>query len=365
MYLMSLLLLPVLAGLCGLFFTKGRINWKEFAVMETAVFLVLLMGYGIATYRSTADTEIWSGRIAQKQMQRVSCSHSYPCNCRTVSCGKDCSSVVCDTCYLHPYDQDWNVWTTNGEGMSIDRVDSQGLREPPRWTSAYVGEPTAVAHYFENYVKANPASILRRMGLTQGYQQWLPPYPSKVYDYYRVDRFFSEGFNARDAKDWNWLLNQLNADLGAKKKVNIIVGLVKNPNPEYAYALEEAWIGGKKNDAIILIGVPEYPKIGWVRIISWTKAEDFRVYLRDEIQDIGTVQKRDAIIAAIRKHVDEEFVHRKFDELKYLAASVQPGTTGTIILFLLGCALQAGLMWFFYNEDPFESRPYGGYYARY
>lgn len=352
MYLLFLMLIPILVGLGGLLFTKGRINWKEFLVMEGAVLLVLLAGYGLSTWRSISDVEIWNGRIAFKGSWRVSCSHSYKCGCTTDKDGNE----SCSTCYDHAWDIDWVLKTNNDELIVIDRHDRQGTVEPPRWQAAYVGEPTAIRHSYRNYLKASPDSILRRTSAKSGFEKWLPPYPAFQYDYYRVDRFFSEGFNAPDKRTWVWLLNELNADTGQSKQVNVVVGLIKHPDPRYAFALEEHWLGGKKNDAIVLIGVPDYPRIAWVGVVSWSKAEIFKVAVRDAILDIGTVERRDDIMTAIHNAVDLHYVRRPMDDFKYLAASAQPGPGATIFLFMLGAAMCGGLATYFYRNDPFDTR---------
>ena len=305
MYLVMLMIFPVLIGIVGLFWTKGRINWKEFLALEAAVFIVVFSGFLIARYSSTADVEVWSGRVVDKRQVKVSCSHSYPCNPYPCNCDSKGNCSTCyHTCYDHSYDWDWNVYTSNREEFDIDRVDRQGVNEPPRWTRVYIGEPTALTHYYENYIKANPDSVLRRMGAAERFKNLLPAYPSAVYDYNYVDRFVSADVAVPDAAIWNKDLQDLNADLGKKKQVNVIVLAAKTADPQYAFAIEEAWIGGKQNDIIVILGVPEYPKVSWVKIVSWTRKEELKIGLRDAIKDIGSMEKRVEIVHAIRSVVD-------------------------------------------------------------
>lgn len=349
-----LLAVPVIIGIAGLFWSKGRITIKEFLALEGSCLLVVGLGFAIARWQATADTEIWSGVIVSKDKVRVSCSHSYPCNPHP--CGEKGESTCWDTCYEHSYDYDWNLTTSNGEIITIDRIDRRGDREPPRWTSAYISEPTAQAHSYENYLKANPDSILRRTGAKDRFKNLIPPYPNTVYDYYRCDRFLTVGFADPHAKDWNWLLDRVNASLGKKKQVNIIILAVNTKDQSYVYALEEEWIGGKKNDLIVILGVTDFPKINWVNITSWSKSEDLKVELRDKIMEIGSMDRRNEIINAINDMADQKFVRRPMADFKYLMAGVQPGTMGTIILFTLGLLTSVGLTWYFYNADPFGER---------
>lgn len=365
MYLAVLMLFPLLIGIVGLFWTKGRICWKEFLAMEAATFAVLGIGFAIARYTPVSDTEIWNGRIASKAPVRVSCEHSYDCNCRYVRDGKS-TRRVCDVCYEHSFDVSWRIATTNGEVLTIPRIDRQGLQEPPRFTKAYVGEATAVAHSYDNYIKASPDSVLRRVNAAEKFAGKLPTYPSSVYDYYRVNRFLDVGAGEPKAKDWNWLLTEANADLGAKRKLNVIVIMAKIADSSYQFAIEEAWLGGKKNDLIVILGVPEYPKIAWVRVTAWSKSEDVKVMVRDAIMDIGTVERRDDIVKAISSIAGERFEHRSMQDFEYLMASAQPGTTGTVVLFALGLIVCGGLAKYFYDNDPFETgRPRYTYRTRY
>ena len=182
MELLLLLLVPFLIAFVGFLigvFNKTpqyEITLKEFFAILGTVLVLVIPGYFIAKYSAMGDTEIWSGRVVKKQRETVSCCHAYPCHPH--SCGKD--SICWDICYEHLWDYDWVVYTNNGEEFDIDRIDRQGCGEPPRFTRVSIGDPTARAHSFTNYVKANPWSLFRREGYQKKFA--IPKYPSKVYD---------------------------------------------------------------------------------------------------------------------------------------------------------------------------------------
>ena len=356
MYLLLLMLVPLIIGIVGMFASRGRINWKEFLVMEAVVLAVIGAGYLLATMRNTSDTEIWSGRVVSKHAAEVSCAHSYSCNCTSSTDSNGNTTETCQTCYEHSYDMEYGIVTSNGEHLDFQLEDSQGLRVPERFQRAYEGEPTAVLHSFSNPIKAAPDTVLWRRDAKAGFEKWLPPYPSFPYDYYYVNRFFSEGFRLPpdDERQWNWDLMQLNADLGASKKVNIIVGMIKNADPNYEFALEEHWLGGKPNDVVILMGVPDYPRVAWVRVVSWAN-EEFRVGLRHDIM-LLTADRREQILAAARRHIQTGYVKRSWSDFDYLAATVQPSPTASAWLFGIGLVLCGGLSVYFYANDPFLTR---------
>lgn len=135
------------------------ITWKEFGLIVLAQLFVA----GIVSCSNTRDIEAWNGVVTGKQKVAVPCSHTYSCNCHEVcsGSGKDRSCrTECDTCYEHHSflrtipgnDYDWRVYTSNGEVVEIDRVDRQGVREPPRFTAVRMGEPTTLAHTYTNYM---------------------------------------------------------------------------------------------------------------------------------------------------------------------------------------------------------------------
>jgi hypothetical protein len=355
MYLVMLMLFPVLIGTVGLFWSKGRITIKEFLTLEAASFAIVGIGFLVARWTSTADWELWNGRVSGKDKVWVSCSHSYPCNPHPCMCDKNGCSTCWDTCYEHSNDWDWDVYTTNGETITIDRIDRRGSYEPPRWTRARIGEPTAVQHRCTNYIKAHPESVLRLTGSIEQFKSLIPEYPIGVYDYHYSDRFVSVGVSVPDANAWNRDLQEVNADLGKKKEVNIIVVVANTNDLSYQYALEEAWIGGKKNDLIVIMGVTSYPVIDWVGVMSWSEAENLKVELRDDIKDIGTIDQRAKIMTTIKTMVDQKFVRKHMSDFKYLMAGAQPGSVGTMILFVLGILTSVGLSVYFYSEDPFDS----------
>jgi hypothetical protein len=226
---------------------------------------------------------------------------------------------------------------------------------PPRWAAAYLQEPVAVAHSFTNYIKANPGSVLLRRNVKLQKPLPIPTDPTDVYDYYRVNRFIAVGYTEPHAKDWNWLLNQLNATYGPTKQVNVIIVAVKTTDPNYATLLEEKWLGGKKNDLVVVLGIDDYPHIAWAHVFSWSKSEELKVEVRDKILDISNMHRRDDIMAAIQQGVTTQWSRRHMKEFKYLMAGAVPGTGAMIFLFILGTLLASGLTIYFWSADPFRA----------
>lgn len=348
------LILPLLVGLVGFIFLDG-INWKEMLVQFGAQLLVAGVSAFIVYHSATADTEIWSGTVVSKDSDHVSCSHSYQCNCHE-SCsgsGKNRScSTVCDTCYEHLYDVNWEVWTSNQERVLINRVDRQGVRTPARWAAVQMGEPTAVEHDYTNYIKAAPDTLFRHQGLVEKYKGKLPAYPGGIYDYYHLDRLVTRGVEVSGRRAWNADLSSLNAYLGTLKQTNMIVVLVQDQPQDYFYALEQAWMGGKKNDIVLVIDVDAQMAPQWASVMAWTTQEIFKVRLRDAVMD-DKVITRESVIEALREVVPRDYKRKPMKDFAYLKSSITPSTTGWIVSLVIGLLVAGGLTYLFQVHDIF------------
>ncbi|OWK27148.1 MAG: hypothetical protein US76_01165 [Parcubacteria group bacterium GW2011_GWA2_38_13b] len=349
--LLFLMPFPLLIGLIGFLLGKGKITIKEYAIQEVVIMLIVFLSCVIGRQFALRDTEIWSGRVLNKQKVSVSCEHSY-----RVVVGHDSNgNPIYATRYYHSNDWDWEVETSDKGIIDIRRVDGRGSKEPPRWTQVYVGEPTASAHNYVNYIKASPWTILKRHGQLQEFQKWglIPVYPNEIYDYYRINRFLNAKTSIlmEEAREWNKELMKINSELGRKKEVNIIIIAVNTKNSSYIHTLEEAWFGGKKNDLVVILGVPSYPRIDWVRIMSWTKMEMLKVVLRDKVADIGDMTRRQDILDVIKKEIDEKFVRTPMADFAYLKATLRPSFRAMLILSFLSIGVSAGLSIFFWKNE--------------
>lgn len=347
-----LLALPLLVAVAGFILLKG-ITWKEFALQVVAQILVAGVSAVCVFCANTHDVEVWNGRVTNKAQVQVPCSHSYQCNCRQVctGSGKDRScSQQCDTCYEHFADYDWDVYTSNGEVITIARIDRQGVHTPPRWKSTQIGEPTAVRHAYTSYIKGSPDSLFRHQGSSDKYKGKIPEYPNDVYDYYRLNRFVSMGV-AADVHAWNEALSEVNADVGSPRQANVIVVLTREPR-DWFYALQETWIGGKKNDIVLVVGVDAEDKPAWVEVMAWTIDPIFKVKLRDDIIDEGVLTPK-KVVDAIRRNVMHYHKRKPMADFEYLKAAIMPSTTEWVITLIIGLAVAIGLAWLFHVHDVF------------
>lgn len=318
-------------------------------VVVAAVCLV----YGISAYSNTYDTEILNGEVTNKRMERVSCRHPYCCkyceSCSTDSKGnRSCTTYCCRTCYDHPYDQDWNVFTNLGT-YTIATLDRQGLKEPPRWTKAEKGQPVAQKHLFINYIKGVPQSLFNENAVDANLAAKVPPYPNNVYDYHYVDRVLPVGVSVRDLRSWNYDLGLILRKLGIRKQANVVI-IPTNLPPAFMDEVNRSWLGGKKNDIIIGIGT-DGKNIMWVRVLSWSKAETFKVELRDAL--LASQFDRQQIMGVIETQIMKGFVRRPWSDFDYLKNEIEPSTTACVVIGILAFFASLGLAFYFHKNDPF------------
>lgn len=356
-YILAILALPVLWIIASRFIFKHHISTKEMAIQFGVTFIFVIVAYYLSVATLTSDVELINGQITGKESVRVRCEHSYDCHCRRVtkrrSDGSTYTQRKCKTCYDHSYDVDWKVYSNVGN-FEISRVNRQGTTMPPRWAAVQIGEPASTTHSYENYIKAAKLSLFNKdKALDAQFTALIPQYPG-VFDYYRVNRVIPVGINVPQIAEMNKRLNEHMRWLGPNKQANIIVVIVNTVDPNYRYALERAWLGGKKNDIVVTIGVTKYPTIDWVDVITIgnnSGNEMLQVRIRDQLMYLQSLQKSDTIINVIAGTVRVDFNRKSMKDFEYLKSEIQPSSTALSIIFLLTILCNIGLSTLFFKED--------------
>lgn len=356
MIYLTLLILPLFVILGFFLFSGKKITWNEFLIQIGVQCAIVCISVGIIYYSNLYDTEIWNGQVIGKEKVKVSCRHSYSCNCHEVcseSCDSDgdCSescSEYCDTCYEHSHDFDWNVYSNIGADYTIDPIDRQGLKEPPRWTEVIIGEPVSIRKSFSNYIKASSDTLFRKKELRTEYSQFIPAYPNQVYDYYKLNRVLLVQTDLTNLYTWNQQLSELNGELGPLKESNIIL-IFTNLEKEFSFSVEQNWLGGKKNDIIIITGLKEN-KIDWVYIIAWCENDIFKVKLRDSLLLLSDLDS-DKFFLTIQENVLQYYRRKSFKNFKYLATSITPTVTEWLASMLIGLIFSIGLSIYMYKNE--------------
>ncbi len=351
LHLFVLLLVPVVTGVIGFRRGKRRITPGEMGLQIALVAALMYGGYHVARWTGVQDYEIWNGRIAKKTSGVGGCCHSYPCNCRqecsTDDEGNSSCVEVCDTCYEHSYDDTYSAYSTNDERVYHSGCHPPGSGSPVAYQDIRIGEPTAWEHRFTNYVRAAPDALIQRDPSYRRFAAQIPDYP-RVRGW-KADRFLFVGIDP-PVGAWRSDLAEVNADLGAPHQVNVVVVVVAEADPAYFDALRAAWLGGKKNDVVLVVGAPAFPELAWARVMAWHRpmgAEDELIgALTHRIETLGTFDGG-KILAILRDQISRSYVRRPFAEFAYLMAQARPTPLGMLALVLIGLLSSGAIQYAF------------------
>ena len=364
--IMLVLLVPLAIPFIARFVYHTTIDWREVGITTVVVFLVGIVVINLGSFNETADTELWNGQVTQTYNERYQCGvqsgcrHSYSCNCRRVISGFDSKgnaryTTICDTCWDYDWEQNWYVDTNIGR-FEISRVDEQGRNTPERWAQVEIGEPVSKTNQYTNWVKAVPESMFNNQLGIESYGELIPEYPLSGYDYWHYDRVLTigeVGLSETDLAEWNEQLHEVLGVVGPERQANIVMIVTDHASPNLADAITREWIGGKKNDILIFIGVKEndYQNgVAWVRINSWAKFSYFNAMLRNHIFDENLVEKPYILFGAIESIVLNYFERRSMEEFEYLQHEISPPLWAIVVAFVLTLATSLGLTYVFHRN---------------
>lgn len=338
-------------------FFHQTITLRELALTIALTMCMGAISWGIGTSLDKYDVEVVSGQVVSKLKEEVSCGHSYECfcydSCSTDSNGNQSCTRICQTCYEHDNDYDWDVKSTIGN-FTIDRIDRQGVDEPPRWTAVRANDPVADTRKFINYVKIAPNSLFNNLKNVQAlpYVAQIPEYPADIYDYYRINRALTSGIAIPDLAMYSSQIEMTLRTLGAQKQVNyILVFVPATYSQAYAETLKVKWLGGKKNDVIVIAAFDKYPTTPvWVQVVSWTDSQLFKVKLRDRLKELP-VWTPTEVLKVMKEETVAGFNRKQFSDFKNLEKQYRPSTTVIWVTFFLMLLCNIGLTWFFHKNE--------------
>lgn len=359
--LVLLLILPLLVPIVAKRYYGHEITWQEMGLNMVIAAAIVTGGWFLGRYAEMADVQFLNGEVTRKYSEHVSCEHSYKCRCvetcSTNSDGSKSCSETCDTCYDHSFDVDWTVAGTPGS-VKIDRVDRQGVNEPAAWTQAFVGEPMAIRDRYTNYVKGAKNSLFNTVSEVSSAKQYsslIPEYPATLVGYYGLNRFVSAGVSVPNTAQWNASISQRLRKLGPAKQVNLVVVASSAAERDYGTAIKARWLNGKKNDVVIVLGAPAYPRIEWADVLAWTDHEMFKVSLRDELQDLGDMSNPEAVLDVVQKAIEKSYVRKPMKDYDYLASEIEPPFWVIVLLGIGGILASVAVAVLFGNNQTREA----------
>lgn len=359
-----LLLIPILAPLIALQMT-GRFT-RDMLPLAAAFSAggALVLGLIIMAFTSytSSDTEVLTGYVTTKEINRFSCAtntsnpcqNDFPCHCRVISyeCGTDktpetCSRTECDRCYTYSWEQNFYIDSSlQGErAYKISRIDPQGMQTPPRWAAVHHGDPVSITNTYDSYLLDAANSVFAQDGAAEEkYKAKIPTYPLRIYDYYKIDRLVTVGKVRVDDRKWNEEISRALAQVGPRKQANIVVVIAEGVGMDFANAVRRAWKGFKKNDIVIFVGVDTEGKLVWTRTMSWSKASIVNVTMENELlmKFEGKVLEPVSFMATAKAVALAHFERRSMEEFKYLKAESELSTTQSVWLWIFTFLIPIG-----------------------
>ena len=343
------LLIPVIAK----YFFHTTFTLQEMIIQFVVVILVVTSVWNIGKWSQTDDTEIWNGVITSKHRDHGTYEEAEDCNCTTDSKG----NRSCSTCYTTHYTVDWYAKSTVGN-IKFDSEDRESRSvydypNPPAYSNCAIGQPAALEHSYVNYVQAVPQSLFADKASANDFPEKIPEYP-RVHNFYQVDHVINVDTEISPGQLTildNGLDNILRA-LGPSKQANIILILTEIDDPTYRYAVEQSWLGGKKNDIIIFIGL-DGNKITWVDVMTWalnSGNELFHVTLRDKISKQKHLDFI-GLVPVIGTTVTELYDRPLMKDYEHLKEEITPPDWVIYLAVFLGYGGSILLVWFFHVHD--------------
>lgn len=159
------------------------------------------------------------------------------------------------------------------------------------------------------------------------------PYPENN-NWDRSDRLI--GATGISPKAWD----QMNARLGPRKKVNVILIYFGDKDSQYGHYQEAAWVGGKKNDLVLCKGN------NWSYVFGWTEKEIVKRNLETILLENELTPE---IIPKIEQEIVANYQIKDWDKFDYI--TVEPPRWTYLIFIVVLAGAQTGFwIWAHKNE---------------
>lgn len=359
----------------GFGFYRKFTNPREFTWLELPVQLlvsfVVITGLFVVFFKTSTelvDHEVWNGYVTRAEYYE---RWTEKCS-RTVCDSKDkdghCTSSHTEY-YNVDHEPEWKVQTTAGNFDSnqtvyrtyVQHFGNEQKKDLNRYHQVSLGDgnmffasydnspekliPASREHEYINYLRASDSVRKNRNDISE-FQKLIRPYP-RVYNAkfgpIEINRVINSGVKL--PKEWETEMDkQMDialTRLGQQKQVNIIVYLANTSDPKFGSALEQAWVNGKKNDVVVILGITNFPEKNFVHVMAWTENESFKTELRDRLKSLPLMtdprQIGDIIIDQVAKPPNQGGYERlPMANLEYMVSDITLPWWCQILIVILG-----------------------------
>ena len=394
MYLFYLFsLIPLIVGLI-IWLRSDKVVWQEWVGASLLAFLISGVTHIIAAKGMTDDVETWSGQVSSVQyiprwkeyyeeaIYKTEYYYETETRTRSVGSGKNSrterytvrvqkSRRVFDRWESRNrwHESQWLCETDLNQSFSIsqesyNRIVARFGKTEPRLGRRRTGEhasrmidgdpndywgvninrwcePVTRQRYFENRVKASP-SVFSFVKV---------PTNINVFPYPQNNNIFHSDRLLGDARKLNLLkFDQLNSFLGGRKKINLIIIGFKDADSMMAEYQRAAWIGGKKNDLVMMYNLNSSTKtVSWTRVFGWSESEVCKRNLESILLKADAFNDEDVLFDKIKTEIIANYTVKDWSKFDYL--TIEPKTSHFVWFFIIMILTQSGLyVYFHYNE---------------
>ena len=383
-------LIPLIIGLV-FWLRSDKVIWQEWIGASLLAFVISGVTHLVAAKGMTDDRETWSGQVSSVQyiprwkeyyeeaIYRTEYYSENETRTRTVGSGKNSRTETYTVSVQKSrrvfdhwesrsrwHGPKWKCETDLNQSFSISEGDynrivlrfgkveqrigsrttgehsSRMLEGDPndhwgvnvnRWC-----EPVTDSRSFENRIKAAP-SVFSFVKVPTNINVF--PYPNNK-DVFHSDRLLGE------ARKIDWLkFDQLNSYLGARKKINLIMVGFKDSDSMLAEYQKAAWIGGKKNDIVLMYNLNSgSTKPSWTRVFGWSESELCKRNL-ETILLLNPID--DNLLEQINKEIVANYIIKDWSKFDYL--TIEPRTIHFVWFFVILGLTQIGLYVYFHHNE--------------
>lgn len=328
------------------YFIPHKINTDEMFVSVGSGFLTTIIAI-FFFFVEDYNYKLIHGNVVSKSREKVSCSHSH-----TVCSGSK-KTRSCTTYYDHNWDYDWVVKTTIGD-IDIDRVNSQGTSEPPRFTKVKIGENASLTKYYTDYIGGSDSlyNTKKLTDKTNPYYKLIPNYPD-ISDYYNVNLVIPVGdIDKKIVNNLNDKIRTIMPSLSKDNQNNTIVVITKE-TMAFAEYLKNVWNNGRINDGVIVIGIDNDYTITFTKVFGWSNNFMYFSKLETDLLDISklSVDNLDKIVYTIQQDTKEYFKEKSMKDFEYLMYEKEISLSFILFVITIQIVLNIGLAYYFYHND--------------
>lgn len=364
------LVIPVLAVLiCAIFFTKKMAPW-EYAVLFFVPLLTIFIGKQMSIYSQVQDTEYWNSYITKATYYEPWNEYIHKTCSERIRTGTDSKGNATyrtryyDCSYVQYHSAYWEVNDNIGQTIGISQAFFSQLCQ--QWSNrsfvdmhrhyhsidgdAYATVfnnkfenmfPICESHTYENRVQCSK-SVFNFQEVDSTAQKRY-----QLFSYPKTGAFTYNPILGYSNANASLKLQRYNAQLGASKKLHMLLLVFKDQPVDAAVMQENYWKGGNKNEFILCVGLYGN-RIDWARVISWTDVEDLKIRVARKVKEMNTFDI-DSVINYMVSETSTHFVKKSFKDFSYI--TVEPTLQATVITFVITLLLSIGLVIFSVKND--------------